>query len=399
LIVNVSFNASTTNFVLSDVVVTNGTVDTFTGSGSSYSFRVSPLANGLISVRVPAGAATDATAMGNLASNTQSVTYSAPVVTMGVTGAYYAGKNFETLRFTRIDPNIKFIWPGAPDAQLPADNFSVRWTGCIVAGTTGNYDLVTRSDDGVRLWVNNVSLVSNWTNHGETWDGGTVTLTAGVPVPFIMEFYDATADAIARLWWQGPGVAFAPIPNSALRINENGMNTAPYPATFSAWQSSARAPLSSLGDDGDGDPALLEYALGSSASTGVQTAGSGLQLMQNDGQVTANLTLPAFITDISYSLESSADLISWSPSGLQAVVTNPAFRAAPTYMGVDRSAAALAAPAGRASDGWQCGECACRLAADHTLHWHADLWSCSASPSHLPRQHLSSDRQQYHASR
>ena len=42
------------------------------------------------------------------------------------------------------------------------------------------YRFYANTDDGARLWVNNVKLVDNWTDHGPTETSGTITLTAGV---------------------------------------------------------------------------------------------------------------------------------------------------------------------------------------------------------------------------
>jgi len=73
--VTAAFNASASGFTLSDIVVVNGIVSNFSGSGASYTFRVTPTAAGLVTVSVPANAATDSTTLGNLASNVLSVSY------------------------------------------------------------------------------------------------------------------------------------------------------------------------------------------------------------------------------------------------------------------------------------------------------------------------------------
>src|SRR5262249_59737732 len=62
--VTVSFPRSVTGFTAADVVVGNGTITNFTGSGSTYSFTLQPLtaatsAAQTVTVSVPAGPATD----------------------------------------------------------------------------------------------------------------------------------------------------------------------------------------------------------------------------------------------------------------------------------------------------------------------------------------------------
>jgi mono/diheme cytochrome c family protein len=67
------FNSSASGFALGDVAVTNGTKASFSGSGTTYTFTVTPTAPGPVTVSVPANAATDSTALGNLASNVLTV--------------------------------------------------------------------------------------------------------------------------------------------------------------------------------------------------------------------------------------------------------------------------------------------------------------------------------------
>ena len=57
--VTATFDEAVTGFELNDVVVTNASLDQFTGSGASYSFHVTPISDGLVTVDVAAGAAQD----------------------------------------------------------------------------------------------------------------------------------------------------------------------------------------------------------------------------------------------------------------------------------------------------------------------------------------------------
>ena len=56
---SVNFNEDVTDFDVNDLDVTNGTVSNFSGSGSSYSFDVTPSANGNVSARVRDGGGSD----------------------------------------------------------------------------------------------------------------------------------------------------------------------------------------------------------------------------------------------------------------------------------------------------------------------------------------------------
>lgn len=123
----------------------------------------------------------------------------------GLQGEYYLGRNFETLVLTRQDAAINFAWGGgSPDSTIPADNFSVRWTGSVLPSTTGSYTFRTTSDDGVRLWVNDVLVIDQWKDQGATSYEATVSLTAGTPVAVRMDYYENGGDAVATLSWSGP---------------------------------------------------------------------------------------------------------------------------------------------------------------------------------------------------
>lgn len=87
--VTVTFSEAVTGFAASDVVVTNGTLSGFTGSGASYSFNVVPTAPGVVTVAVASDVATDGTGNGNTAATSLTRTFDnvAPAVTITSTAA------------------------------------------------------------------------------------------------------------------------------------------------------------------------------------------------------------------------------------------------------------------------------------------------------------------------
>jgi hypothetical protein len=117
-----------------------------------------------------------------------------------------SGVFFTALALTRTDATIDFDWVNAsPDPQVQADNFSVRWSGQVQAPATGTFTFTTQSDDGVRLWVNGVLLVDNWTDHTLQTNSGSISLTAGQRYDIRMDYYDHATTATARLSWAYPG--------------------------------------------------------------------------------------------------------------------------------------------------------------------------------------------------
>jgi hypothetical protein len=72
----VTFSESVTGFVAGDISVTNGSVSGFGGSGTSYSFTVTPSAQGVVSVSVGAGVCQDSAGNQNSASSAYTFTVS-----------------------------------------------------------------------------------------------------------------------------------------------------------------------------------------------------------------------------------------------------------------------------------------------------------------------------------
>ncbi len=75
--VNASFSESVIGFVLSDLAVTNGTASNLNGNNNSYSFTITPSANGTVTVQIPQYKFLDNQGNANsIPSNTLSVNYS-----------------------------------------------------------------------------------------------------------------------------------------------------------------------------------------------------------------------------------------------------------------------------------------------------------------------------------
>ena len=135
----------------------------------------------------------------------------------GLTATYYDNANFTGATVTRTDPAVNFDWAsGSPATGIGADTFSVRWTGQVQPQFSETYTFYTQSDDGVRLWVNNVAIVNNWTDHALTENSGTIALTAGQRYDIRMEFYENGGLATARLLWSSPSTPKTAVPTARL---------------------------------------------------------------------------------------------------------------------------------------------------------------------------------------
>lgn len=135
----------------------------------------------------------------------------------GLAATYYNNTDFTAAAISRIDPRVYFDWGHYFETPtVAADTFSVRWTGQVQAQYSQNYTFTTRSDDGVRLWVNGQRVIDNWTDHSVTENSVSLPLTAGVKYNIQMDYYESGSEAVAQLLWSSPSTPRQPIPQSQL---------------------------------------------------------------------------------------------------------------------------------------------------------------------------------------
>ncbi len=104
----------------------------------------------------------------------------------------------------RCDPLIFFDWGrGAPAPSVPAENFSVRWTGRLTLPRDGSYTFAVRVDDGVRLYVDGALLIDEWHVTQAGAYAASRALTAG-PHQVVVEYFQAAGEANVRVDWPVP---------------------------------------------------------------------------------------------------------------------------------------------------------------------------------------------------
>ncbi|QIL74827.1 PA14 domain-containing protein [Hymenobacter sp. HDW8] len=131
----------------------------------------------------------------------------------GLKAVYYRGENFEEPIHTRIDPVIDFDWKEeSPAPGVPADHFSVRWTGRIYAPATGVYTFRIIADDGMRVWVGGRQLMEEWRPQQAFVATARVRLTGGKYYSIRVDYYQEGIETRAFLGWDLPGqeAAFSP---------------------------------------------------------------------------------------------------------------------------------------------------------------------------------------------
>lgn len=141
-----------------------------------------------------------------------------PNQSAGLTVAYFDNLDLTGTAVTRVDPFVDFDFGEAsPAPGIGAESFSARWTGHVRPAYTEDYTLYTRSDNGVRLWVNNVLVINNWTSHLETENASPrLPFVAGQSYDIRLEYFDDTGRATVKLLWASASVAKAIIPPERL---------------------------------------------------------------------------------------------------------------------------------------------------------------------------------------
>ena len=215
-VVGAAFSVNGTRVTWSSTSTTSlapGATRTLTATAGTAGATWKPTASGTFTVTATAnyGATFTETSTAN---NTlsKSLGVSEPPGT-GLKGIYYNGTAFNTQVLTGTDKTVNFDWSLlSPGMNVKADAFSVRWTGRIRATKNETYTFQTKSDDGVRLWVNNVLLINAWTPHSLKTDTATIALKAGLYYPIKLEYFDSTKTAVIQLYWSSPTTPLAVVP-------------------------------------------------------------------------------------------------------------------------------------------------------------------------------------------
>jgi hypothetical protein len=142
----------------------------------------------------------------------------------------------------RIDPEVKFDFGiASPDGAIDPHEFSIRWEGSVLAPETGEYQFIVRSDQAIRLWVNDTNkplIDATVKSSTDTEHKASLVLLGGRAYALRLEFSKAKqgvqdkkakekppGPASVALWWQPPKRAAEVIPTRYLSPNR-------FPATF-----------------------------------------------------------------------------------------------------------------------------------------------------------------------
>lgn len=135
---------------------------------------------------------------------------------VGLTGRYYEGTSFGTLKQRRVDPVIQYdLSTGAPALDLTATSFSVRWEGKIRFKYTETYTMTLVHNDSGKLWIGNLTtpIIDQAASGTHT---ATFAATADQWYDIKIEWTNASGDSQFVLAWSSPSQPYQTVPQDRL---------------------------------------------------------------------------------------------------------------------------------------------------------------------------------------
>ena len=188
----------------------------------------------------------------------------------------FAGTIIETRTWDKINTTNY-------NPQGRGDYWSVDIQGYIYIPSDGRYDFRTLSDDGVRLKVDNTTVINNWTLHAPRYDYGNVTLTSGWK-PIRLQMYEWGGGTRLQLMWRPPtgGYVYPPAEYLSTSLPDE---EAP---TLSGVSISSSNPSSSIAKPGN--EITLSFTASEEIDTPVVTFQSGGTVVTDNSIVYSNIS-------------------------------------------------------------------------------------------------------------
>lgn len=159
-------------------------------------------------------------------------------------GKYWNNRNLSGAPvLTRQDASINFDWgAGSPASGIGADEFSAQWTQTanLPAGT---YRFTATTDDGMRVWIDNVMIIDAWFDSQQHTITADVFLGAGNHT-IVVQYYEAGGLAVAKMNY----VLLGGRPRRRSATRPGTTNTSPTPTSAGHQRLPAQhRPLISIG--------------------------------------------------------------------------------------------------------------------------------------------------------
>ncbi len=150
--------------------------------------------------------------------NQQGIGNSLALATAGISGVYFSDPQLTTQASARIDPVVAFSGQAGPaNSIIPAGTGSARWTGWLLAPTTGVQRFYVRASGAVRLWIGDTlqPVLDAAVSQAEV-TSDPIELRAGTLYQVRLEIRQMTEPRVAELRWSGSGTPKALVPATSL---------------------------------------------------------------------------------------------------------------------------------------------------------------------------------------
>lgn len=148
---------------------------------------------------------------------------------IGLRGEYYKSRQQRDQNrvIDRLDAQVQFDFAESspePD-KIPTEEFAIRWQGGVFAPESGEYDFILASDNGARLWVNDMTrpLIDAGVKSGKGDRRESIRLLGGRLYPLRLEFFKSKQakekTAAITLKWEPPHQVAEVIPARNLSPN------------------------------------------------------------------------------------------------------------------------------------------------------------------------------------
>lgn len=149
--------------------------------------------------------------------DTPTATVTATPIPHGLKGKYFDNPNLTVVKLKRVDATVDFDFgTNPPDPSMGPDTYSIRWRGAVVPRFSETYRFIVKADAGVRLSVDNVTIIDQWSSVVTRKHRGKITLNANQKYKILLEYKHEQGPAVIQLMWASASEPRAIIPTEAL---------------------------------------------------------------------------------------------------------------------------------------------------------------------------------------
>ena len=124
----------------------------------------------------------------------------------GALGEYFDNREMKGVPvFSRIDDNIDFYWEHlSPRADMPDDDFGIRWTTYLIPPVSGTYAIGSWGSSGYQIILDGKSIISARSDHAAGHIEVPAVLEAGKKYKIEVLYKNYAGDADIKLLWALP---------------------------------------------------------------------------------------------------------------------------------------------------------------------------------------------------